>query len=212
MFSWRDEAYYRSDPWRGKWATEGGGVLVNQSPHQLDLLRWFMGEIDEISGCWANLNHPSIEVDDTALAMIRFKNGGLGSIVTSLSQRPGIYTKVHIHGSNGASVGVETDRGATFVAGVSDIAEPPLNDLWTIPGEEHLLAEFQTDDRARFRQINATTHYHALQVRDFLQAVRDNRPPLVTGEDGRIVVEMFTAIYRSNQERRPIKFPLAASE
>ena len=84
MFSWRDQAYYQSDPWRGKWATEGGGVLVNQSPHQLDLLQWFMGEIDEITGYWANLNHPYIEVEDSALAMIRFKNGGLGSIVTSL--------------------------------------------------------------------------------------------------------------------------------
>jgi predicted dehydrogenase len=208
MFSWRDQAYYQSDPWRGKWATEGGGVLVNQSPHQLDLLRWFMGEIDEVSGYWANLNHPYIEVEDTALAMIRFKNGGLGSVVTSLSQKPGIYTKVHIHGANGASVGVETDRGATFVAGVSEVSEPPLNDLWTIPGEEHLLAEFQAEDRARFRQINATSHYHALQIQDFLNAVLENRPPLVTGEDGRAVVAMFTAIYRSNQERRPIKFPL----
>ena len=130
-------------------------MLVNQSPHQLDLLQWFMGEIDEISGYWANLNHPTIEVEDTALAMIRFKNGGLGSIVTSLSQKPGIYTKVHVHGSSGASVGVETDRGATFVAGMSEIAEPPLNDLWTIPGEEHLLAEFQAEDRARFGRINA---------------------------------------------------------
>src|SRR5262249_36135943 len=121
MFSWRDEAYYRSDPWRGRWETEGGGVLVNQSPHQLDLLQWFMGEIDEVSGYWANLNHPYIEVDDTALAMIRFKSGGLGSIVTSLSQKPGIYTKVHIHGSSGASVGVQTDSGATFIAGMSSI-------------------------------------------------------------------------------------------
>lgn len=153
MFSWRDEAYYRSDAWRGKWATEGGGVLVNQSPHQLDLLQSFMGEIDEVSAYWGNLNHPYIEVEDTALAMIRFKNGGFGSIVASLSQKPGIFTKVHIHGSNGASVGVETDRGATFIAGVSEVAEPPLNDLWTIPGEEHLLSEFQADDRASFGRI-----------------------------------------------------------
>ncbi|HEY7315417.1 MAG TPA: Gfo/Idh/MocA family oxidoreductase [Gemmataceae bacterium] len=207
MFSWRDQAYYQSDPWRGRWDTEGGGVLVNQSPHQLDLLQWFMGEIDEVSGYWANLNHPYIEVEDTAVAMLRFKNGGLGSIVTSLSQKPGLWTRVHIHGSNGASVGVETDRGATFVAGVSEIAEPPLNDIWTIPGEEQRLAEFQTQDRARFRAINATNHYHALQIQDFLRAVRDDRPPLVTGEDGRIVVAMFAAIYQSNRERRPIKFP-----
>jgi predicted dehydrogenase len=207
MYSWRDRAYYESDPWRGRWDTEGGGVLVNQSPHMLDLLRWFLGDIDEISGCWANLNHPYIEVEDTALAMIRFKNGALGSIVTSLAQKPGIYTKVHIHGANGASVGVETDRGATFVAGMSEIAEPPLNDLWTIPGEEHLLAGFQTEDRARFREINATTHYHTLQIQDFLRAVQQGRPPMVTGEEGRVVVEMFTAIYRSQRERRPIKFP-----
>src|SRR5579872_1814731 len=80
MFSWRDQTYYESDPWRGKWATEGGGVLVNQSPHGLDLLLGFMGAIDEVSGTWANLNHPTIEVEDTALAMIRFKSGGLGSI------------------------------------------------------------------------------------------------------------------------------------
>jgi predicted dehydrogenase len=208
MFSWREPAYYQSDPWRGKWATEGGGVLVNQSPHQLDLLQWFMGGIDEITGYWANVNHPSIEVDDTAVAMIRFQNGGLGSIVTSLSQRPGIYTKVHIHGSNGASIGVETDRGATFIAGVSEIAEPPLTDLWTIPGEESLLAEFQAADRACFQKVNPTTYYHSLQIQDFLKAIQDNRPPLVTGEEGRIVVAMFTAIYRSQRERRPIRFPL----
>lgn len=208
MFSWRDQAYYESDPWRGKWTTEGGGVLVNQSPHQLDLLQWFMGEIDEISGYHANLNHPYIEVEDTAVAMIRFKNGGLGSIVTSLSQRPGIHTKVHIHGSNGASVGVQTDTGATFVAGMSGIAAPPLNDLWTIPGEEHLLAEFEAADRERFAKIDAVQHYHTLQIQDFLQAILNDRPPLVTGEEGRIVVAMFTAIYRSNQEGKPIRFPL----
>lgn len=204
MYSWRDQAYYESDPWRGKWSTEGGGVLVNQSPHQLDLLRWFMGPIEEISGYWANLNHPTIEVDDTAVATIRFKSGGLGSIITSVSQKPGIHTKVHVHGSNGASVGVETDRGATFVAGVSKIAEPPLNDLWTIPNESHLLADFQAVDRARFQSIDATTHYHALQIRDFLQAIQTNRPPLVSAEDGRAVVEMFSAIYDSQRLRRPV--------
>jgi predicted dehydrogenase len=209
MFSWRDEAYYRSDPWRGKWATEGGGVLVNQSPHQLDLLQWFLGEIDELTGYWANLNHPSIEVEDTAVAMIRFKSGALGSIVTSVSQKPGIHTKVHVHGASGASVGVQTDTGASFVAGMTSIAEPPLNDIWTIPGEEHLLPEFVAEDRRRFEQIDATTYYHKLQIQDFLRAIREDRLPLVTGEEGRIVVEMFTAIYRSNETRRAVKFPVA---
>jgi predicted dehydrogenase len=135
---------------------------VNQSPHQLDLLQWLMGPIEEVTGYWANVNHPGIEVDDTAVAMLRFRGGGLGAIITSVAQKPGIYTKVHIHGTSGASVGVETDRGATFIAGVSAIAEPALNDVWTIPGEEHLLAQFQAEDRARFQQINPTVHYHAL--------------------------------------------------
>ncbi len=210
MYSWREQAYYRSDPWRGRWDTEGGGVLVNQSPHQLDLLRWFLGDIEQISGDWANLNHPGVEVEDSAVAIVRFKNGALGSIVTSVSQRPGLYTKVHVHGTNGASVGVETDRGATFIAGVSEIAEPPLNDVWTIPGEEHRLAAFQAEDRAHFARIDATTYYHQLQIADFLAAVHDDRPPLVTGEDGRAVVAMFTAIYRSAREGRPIVFPLEA--
>jgi UDP-N-acetyl-2-amino-2-deoxyglucuronate dehydrogenase len=210
MFSWREPAYYRSDPWRGRWDAEGGGVLVNQSPHQLDLLRWFMGEIESVSGDWANVNHPEIEVEDSAVAIVRFRGGGLGSIVTSVSQRPGLFTKVHVHGTNGASVGVETDRGATFIAGVSTIAEPPRNDVWTIPGEENLIAEFEVEDRARFAQIDATTHYHALQIADFLDAVRSDRPPLVTGEDGREVVAMFTAIYRSRREQRPIPFPFVA--
>ncbi|QDU21396.1 Gfo/Idh/MocA family protein [Urbifossiella limnaea] len=208
MYSWRDAAYYTSDPWRGRWDTEGGGVLVNQSPHQLDLLLWLLGPAAEVTGFWGNLNHPTVEVDDTAVAAIRFKSGGLGSILTSVAQRPGVYTKVHVHGSNGASVGVETDTGASFVAGVSGIAEPPVTDLWTIPGEEHRLAEFQAADRAAFAGVDGTTHYHALQIRDFVRAVREGRPPLVTGEDGRAVVEMFTAVYQSHRERRAVRLPL----
>ena len=128
MYSWRDAAYYTSDPWRGRWDTEGGGVLVNQSPHQLDLLLWLLGPAAEVTGFWANLNHPTVEVDDTAVAAIRFRNGALGSILTSVAQKPGIHTKVHVHGSNGASVGVETDTGASFVAGVSGSPRPSFGD------------------------------------------------------------------------------------
>ena len=210
MYSWRDPAYYLSDPWRGKWDTEGGGVLVNQSPHHLDILLWFMGPVAEVSGYWGNLNHPTVEVEDTAVATIRFKNGGLGSILASLSQKPGIHSKIHIHGSNGASIGVETDRGPTFIAGVSTIAEPPLNDIWTVPGEEGSLAGFHAEDRTRFASLDATTHYHALQFRDFIRAIRERRAPLVTGEDGRAVVELFTAVYRSGREGRNIAIPSTA--
>jgi UDP-N-acetyl-2-amino-2-deoxyglucuronate dehydrogenase len=206
MYSWRDQAYYQSDPWRGKWDTEGGGVLINQSPHMLDLLLWLMDDqVTEVSGYWANLNHPYVQVEDSAVAILRFQRGGLGSIVTSLSQKPGIYTKVHIHGTSGASVGVETDRGATFIAGMTPLAEPPLNDLWTVPGEEHLLERFQSEDRAQFSAIDPIRHYHALQIQDFLRSIIEDRPPQVTGEDGLRVVALVQAIYQSNREGRPVK-------
>jgi len=204
MYSWREPSYYTADPWRGRWDTEGGGVLVNQSPHHLDLLRWFLGPVAQVSGYWANVNHPTVEVDDTAVAVLRFRNGGLGAIVTSVAQKPGVYAKVHIHGTSGASVGVETDRGATFIAGMTTITEPPLNDLWTIPDEEHLLTNFQREDRLQFAAVDPMTHYHALQIRDFVDAVRTGRQPLVSGHDGRAVVEVFAAIYQSNLEQRPI--------
>lgn len=206
MYSWRDQAYYQSDPWRGKWDSEGGGVLTNQSPHMIDLLIWLMDDhVVEVCGYWANLNHPYIEVEDSAVAILRFSRGGLGSIITSLAQKPGIHTKVHIHGASGSSVGVETDRGATFIAGMTGIAEPPLNDLWTIPGEEAALERFQAEDRARFAQVDAVNHYHALQIRDFLRAILNDRAPEVTGEDGRDVVALVQAIYRSGREGKPVR-------
>jgi len=210
ILGWRDHAYYQSDPWRGKWDTEGGGVLVNQSPHQLDILQWLMGPIEEVFAYWDNLNHPYIEVEDTAVAVVRFKSGGLGSIVVSNSQKPGLYGKVHVFGENGAAVGVQTDGGAMFVAGMSSVLEPPINDLWTVPGEEPLLAEWQAQDRASFAQFDPTTHYHRLQDQDFLRALIEKRDPAVTGVEGRKTVELFSAIYRSQRDRRPVRFPLDA--
>jgi UDP-N-acetyl-2-amino-2-deoxyglucuronate dehydrogenase len=209
IFGWRDEAYYKSDPWRGSWKSEGGGVLVNQSPHQLDLLLWYLGEIDEVFGYWGNLNHPYIEVDDTAVAVVRFKSGALGNIVVSNSQNPAIHARVSVHGANGASAGVQTDGGAMFVAGVTTAIEPPFNDVWTIRGEESQLPTWKTEDAQLFAKVNPMEHFHRLQIEDFLSAIIAGRPPLVTGEDGRRTVELFTAIYRATKERAVVKFPLA---
>jgi len=208
LLGWRDKAYYDSDAWRGTWKSEGGGVLVNQSPHQLDLLLWYMGEIDEVYGIWRNLNHPYIEVEDTALAIVKFKSGAIGNILVSNSQKPGIYGKVHVHGDNGASVGVQTDGGAMFIAGMTGIAEPPVNDLWTIPGEEKLLKKWVKEDTIAFGKHDPMDYYMQLQIQDFLKALEDNRLPYVSGEDGRNVVELFTAIYRSTRDNMPVKFPL----
>jgi len=212
MLGWRDKNYYDTDEWRGTWKMEGGGVLVNQAPHQLDILLWYMGEIDEVYGLRKNLNHPYIEVEDTAMAIIKFKNGGIGNVIVSNSQKPGIYGKVHVHGENGASVGVQTDGGAMFVAGMSNVLEPPVNDLWTVPGEEHLLKNWVEADSEKFRSIDPTVYYMERQIEDFLKALEQNRNPLVTGEDGRKTVELFTAIYRSTRDNKPVKFPLKQEE
>jgi predicted dehydrogenase len=209
IFGWRDEAYYRSDPWRGSWKGEGGGVLVNQSPHQLDLLLWYLGEVEEVFGYWGNLNHPYIEVDDTAVAVVRFKSGALGNIVVSNSQNPAIHARVSVHGSNGASVSVQTDGGAMFVPGLSQITEAPFNDIWTIPGEENLLVSWKEEDAQLFRSVNPMEHFHRLQIQDFLRASIDGRQPAVTGEDGRRTVELFAAIYRATRDRNAVRFPLS---
>ena len=208
MLGWRDKAYYASDAWRGKWKTEGGGVLVNQAPHQLDILLWYMGEVDEVYGIARNLNHPYIEVEDTALAIVKFRSGALGNIIVSNSQKPGIYGKVHVHGENGASAGVQTDGGAMFIAGMTGVAEPPVNDLWTIPGEESLLKEWVRQDTETFNNSDPTIKYIQYQIEDFISAIINNTEPSVTGEAGRRTVELFSAIYRSTRDNVPVKFPL----
>jgi predicted dehydrogenase len=196
ILGWRDEAYYQSDPWRGKWDTEGGGILINQAPHQIDLMNWFMGPIQEIQGYWDNVNHPYIEVDDSAVAAVKFKNGGMGSVLVSNSQKPGIYAKVHVHGSSAASAGVQTDGGAMFIAGMTSIIEPPLNDLWTIPGEEKLLDRYRAEDEAFFKTINATVYFFTLQLGEFCNAILNNTAPPTTGEDGRETVKFIETMYQ----------------
>lgn len=206
VLGWRGPEYYAMDAWRGRWDAEGGGVLVNQTSHQLDLLRWLMGPVDELFGYWDNLNHPYIEVEDTAVVALRFRSGALGSLVVSNSVNPGLYGKIHVFGDTGAAVGVQTEGGSMFVAGVSGPVEPPYNDLWTIPGEAEQLPAWQVEDRTR--GVDVASHYHALQIADFVDALLEGRPPRVTGEDGRYAVEIFEAVYRSQREQKPVTFPL----
>lgn len=211
LLGWRSAEYYAMDAWRGTWQGEGGGVLVNQAVHQLDLFQWLMGPIAEVSGYIANLNHPTIEVEDTAVAVVRCVSGALGAIVASNSQHPGLYGNVHIYGSNGAAIGVQTDGGSMFISGVTTAVEPAINDLWTVAGEADRLPAWQAQDRRLAAEIDVMSYYHRLQIEDFLQAIGDDRPPLVPGSEGRKAVELFEAIYRSQREQRPIRLPLGES-
>lgn len=208
VLGWRSEDYYRLDPWRGTWQGEGGGLLVTQVTHHLDLFQWLMGPVAELFGYWDNLNHPSIEVEDTAVAVLRFANGALGSIVASNSQKPGLYGRIHVHGTSGASVGVQVESGSAFISGVTTTVAPPINDLWTVPGEEDRLPVWQREDAERAAVIDIMTDYHRRQIQDFLLAIQEDRAPLVTGEEGRRSVELFTAIYRSQRDHAPVSFPV----
>ena len=196
VLGWRGADYYAMDPWRGTQAGEGGGVLVNQAVHQLDLLRWFLGPVAEVDAWTANLNHPEIDVEDTVAATIRFASGALASFVASNSQRPGLHARVHVHGTNGASVGVETDAGSSFVAGVSEPSRP-RNDLWTIPGEEGSLERWARQDADELAGADIASHFHELQLRDVVEAIVDGRQPAVDGAEGRATVELIDAIYRA---------------
>ena len=123
--------------------------------------------------------------------------------------------KVYRIGNVSASIfvnEVQTDGGNMFIAGMTSVQEPPVNDIWSVPGEEGLLDGWIAEDTARFESVDPATHYHELQIKDFLRAIMEDRPPMIDGAEGRKSVEIIEAIYRSQREGKAIKFPLAAEE
>lgn len=208
---WRPKSYYDRDAWRGTWLAEGGGVMVNQAVHAIDMFQWLMGPVDTVYGQWANLSHPYIEVEDTAAAVLRFKSGAVGVIETTVSTNPQLGSRIAIHGENGATVGIlEHPEGRVG-----------LNDVWTIPGEEEEAKRLLVEEQAaadymyqargeiggRLAPERRST-YHALQIRDFVQAIVEDREPAVTAEEGRKAVETIMAIYESGRTGQPVKLPL----
>ncbi|MCC6628482.1 MAG: Gfo/Idh/MocA family oxidoreductase [Chloroflexi bacterium] len=217
---WRTQAYYDRDPWRGRWDTEGGGVLCNQGIHALDMFQWFMGDVVEVFGRWTNLTHPSIEVEDNAAAVLRFASGALGVITATTSARLS-HTSIVVHGSTGSSIGViEEPEGAIG-----------YNHVWTVPGQEGVVAEslaahvaageyiYRADQATNQQEAPhywptayryarpAEPSYHARQLRDFALAVQTGRQPLVTGEEGRKSLAILLAIYESQRTGLPVALP-----
>lgn len=218
---WRPRVYYEQDAWRGRWDTEGGGVLVNQAIHAIDMFQWLMGgQVEEVVGRWSNLTHPEIEVEDNAAVVIRFAGGGLGVLSATTSSRPS-QNSVVIHGTLGHSIGVtEEPEGAVG-----------YNHVWTVPGQEdvprkslaqHVAAgefiyesggleadapvereQFWPTDYA-FKQP-AQPNYHARQILDMVTAIRTGRKPLVDGVEGRKSVAILLAIYESQRTGQPVR-------
>jgi UDP-N-acetyl-2-amino-2-deoxyglucuronate dehydrogenase len=195
----RDRAYFAQGEWRGKWATEGGGVLMNQAVHTIDKFQWYMGPVVEIFGRYATLVHGDyIDVEDTVVATVRFASGALGIIEGSTSVKPNLGFRVAVHGDNGATASLwEFPEG-----------KEGINDIWTIPGEEQFVPVWEgvAERRAGF------PHFHALQIQDFLAAVRDDRPPAVTGAEARKSLEIILAIYHSSRTGLPVQLPITGAD
>jgi UDP-N-acetyl-2-amino-2-deoxyglucuronate dehydrogenase len=196
---WRTQEYYDSGGWRGTWQLDGGGALMNQAIHNVDLLYWLMGDVESITAHTATLAHNRIEVEDTAVASLRFKNGALGLIEAATSAYPGLLKRTEIHGDRG-SARVEQD----------DIT------LWEfqekVPSDNEVYAAMaaQSGFKAGASDPRGITHIgHRDQLIDFLDAIDHGREPAVDGREGRKSVEIIRAIYRSASSGQAVGLPLA---
>ena len=197
---WRSQEYYDSGGWRGTWALDGGGAYMNQAIHNVDLLYWFMGDVEQVCGLTDTLAHERIEVEDTGCAVVRFKNGALGTLEATTSAFPGLLKKTEIHGTTG-SVIVEQDDVLLW-----DFAESQ-------PEDETIREKFGKGSATSGGASDPTAISflgHQKQFEDFLAAVRDGRDPAVDGHEGRKSVELILAIYQSSWTGRRVTLPLTA--
>ncbi len=206
--SYRSPAYYRSAGWRGTWKLDGGGALMNQGVHAIDLLIWLMGDVDSVFSYSDHLVR-DIEVEDTSVAVLRFKNGAIGNIIGTTSVFPGQGGKIMIHGEKG-TITVAGDAlecwAGRLVKGVHQGRKVDLN------------AMFHAKQRVKKAEAVASDHTalssdgHTIQVQDMCTAIRRDRDPLVTGVEARRSVELILAIYRSWKTRREVGLPLRPSK
>lgn len=184
---WRTQAYYDEGGWKGTKALDGGGALMNQAIHNVDMLQWLMGDVDQVMAFTAMLAHERIEVEDTAVACLRFKHGGLGVIQATTSVHPGLPKQIAIHGNQG-SVVVEQE----------DVLRWEF--LNSLPSDEQIKERFAQKVNASGGSSNpaAISHeYHRRQLADFVDSIQNNRPPAVDGKEGKKAVAIIRAIYRS---------------
>lgn len=183
----RSQEYYDSSDWRGTWTMDGGGALMNQAIHHVDLLQWMMGPVASIFGYTANLVHKRIEVEDTAVACLQFVNGALGTIEACTSAQKGVPARLEIRGEKGA-VALEDGRIVWW-----DVDETPQ------PEEKCAHLGSGASDPTAITSIG-----HQAQIEDMVQAIREDRPPVVDGHEARKAIEIVTAIYRSAETGLPI--------
>lgn len=198
---WRSQAYYESAGWRGTWELDGGGVLMNQSIHSLDLLQWFMGPVESVSASTGTLVH-QMETEDVAVAILRFANGALGTIAATTGAYPGVATRVEIFGNQGSAI-LENDALAYLHLARDD------KEAAGSYGMQHQAstAERQQQSEQGGTAQNAaalSVTSHAAQIADMIRAIREDRMPLVDGYAGRRPVDIILGIYESARTHQEV--------
>jgi UDP-N-acetyl-2-amino-2-deoxyglucuronate dehydrogenase len=186
----RNQEYYDSGAWRGTWALDGGGALMNQGIHYADQLRWAMGNPKTVTARAATLAH-AIEVEDVVTASVEFESGAIGTLTATTCAYPGYSTTLDVYGTEGAV----------------RIADNELVSARFLNGESY---DGDTISKAAGAG-NATSigyYLHTCQYRDFLQSIREKRSPWITPEIGRDALELVLGVYQSARTGEPVTFPL----
>jgi UDP-N-acetyl-2-amino-2-deoxyglucuronate dehydrogenase len=192
---WRPQSYYDEGGWKGTQALDGGGALMNQAIHNVDLLQWLMGQVTHITGFTSMLAHERIEVEDTAVACLRFKSGALGVIQATTSIWPGLPKTIAIHGDKGSAV-IEQDDLLRW-----DFSLEKTED-------QQIRRRFAQKTGASGGSSNpaAISHVgHARQLADFVRAITTGMPPSVDGREGRKAVEIILGIYQAMASGRVVE-------
>jgi predicted dehydrogenase len=177
---YRSPAYY-SRPVKGSWATEGGGALINQAIHQVDILRWIGGPIRELSGVWQLGALHKIESEDVVNAVVRYASGATGVVQASTAFWPGYTERTEFHGTKGSAI-ISGDRLTTWDVQDDSGDPPPLAANVASGSSDPMAISLEPFER---------------QFRDFVDAVRTGRKPLIAGEEGYQALEIVLAVYES---------------
>jgi UDP-N-acetyl-2-amino-2-deoxyglucuronate dehydrogenase len=178
---WYRSAEYYSRPIKGSWEVEGGGALVNQAIHQIDILRWFAGPVKELFGMWQLGALHKIESEDVVNTLMRYANGATGMIQASTAFWPGYPERVELHGTKGTAI-LTGDKLTTWDV-ENDSGEPaPVEKDVASGASDPMAISLEPFER---------------QFRDFADAIKTGRKPLVGGEEGYEALELVDAVYRS---------------
>ena len=196
---WRSQAYYDSGAWRGTWELDGGGVLMNQSIHSIDLLQWLMGPVRSVFAYTDTLVH-RMETEDVGVAVLRFTNGALGTIAATTGAYPGVSTRIEIYGDKGSAV-IEDDHLSYLHLARDDREE--VGPYGVGPGKRAQRTE-KADASAAQDPAALAIRSHALQIEDMMRAIRENGTPLLDGYAAKHPVEIILAIYESARTHKEV--------